>query len=69
MIHCTTFSLQEDWAPVSLLTPEKKHHNITEGPTNCGRVSPEVVSPGRKSIRPMTNNTLQHAFNIRDIFS
>ena len=48
---------------------EKKHHNITEGPTNCGRVSPEVVSLGLKSIRPMTNSTLQHVFNIRDIFS
>ena len=64
MIHCTTFSLQEDWAPVSSPPPRKKHHNITEGPTNCGR-----VSPGRKSIRPLTNNTLEHAFNIKDIFS
>ena len=44
--------------------PKKKHHNISEGPSKCGR-----VSPGRKSIRPMTNKTLQHAFNIRDIFS
>ena len=66
MIHCTLFSLQEDWAPVSLPSPppQKKHHNITEGPTHCGR-----VSPGRKSIRPKTNNTLQHAFNISDVFS
>ena len=49
---------------LSVSSPPKKRHNITEGHTKCGR-----VSPGRKSIRPMTNKTLQHAFNIRDIFS
>ena len=54
---------------LSVSSPLKKSINITEGPTNCGRVSPEVVSLGLKSIRPMTNSTLQHVFNIRDIFS
>ena len=65
MVRKSRFIVQRlAWAPVSLLPPPKKRHNITEGPTKCGR-----VSPGRKSIRPMTNKILQHAFNIRDIFS
>ena len=66
LIHFTAFSLQGEYLSVSSPPPpakKKKKKNITEGHTNCGR-----VSPGRKSIRAVTNNTLQHGFSIRDVF-